>query len=244
MSHDLILDLIPGYALGSLDADDLQLVTRHLQDCPVCRQDVQAYQETVASLAMAAPQYAPSPALKSRLMQKIDQQGAPTNPQQDGWVGLFKALSAWFSSPVGVVAGALAVLMVIALGVNNLVLWSQVRELQSLAAQQELRLVQLSGTTHAPNASGYIVFNPNQSSGKLIVENTPGLSQTQQYQLWLIKDGKRTSGGVFSVNESGSTTHIIRAEKPLDSFQAFGITVEPRGGSPAPTGIKVMGGDL
>jgi anti-sigma-K factor RskA len=32
--------------------------------------------------------------------------------------------------------------------------------------------------------------------------------------------------------------------EPLLKFQAFGITVEPTGGSPGPTGEKVMGGEL
>ncbi|RJQ80137.1 MAG: anti-sigma factor [Desulfobacteraceae bacterium] len=30
--------------------------------------------------------------------------------------------------------------------------------------------------------------------------------------------------------------------RPLNSYRTFGITIEPRGGSPGPTGSKVLGG--
>jgi len=36
----------------------------------------------------------------------------------------------------------------------------------------------------------------------------------------------------------------VQANQPLDTYQSFGITIEPNGGSPAPTGKKVLGGNL
>ena len=69
------------------------------------------------------------------------------------------------------------------------------------------------------------------------------LDDAQQYQLWLIRDGERTSGGVFSVSQSGYTAMQVYSREPLASFDAFGITIEPYGGSPGPTGDKVLGGD-
>jgi anti-sigma-K factor RskA len=34
------------------------------------------------------------------------------------------------------------------------------------------------------------------------------------------------------------------SEQPLKAFSTFGITIEPAGGSPGPTGDKVLGGGL
>lgn len=77
-----------------------------------------------------------------------------------------------------------------------------------------------------------------------MVDGLPKLDESQQYQLWLIKDGERTSGGVFSVTSSGYGWVYVRTPDPLASYQAAGITIEPAGGSPGPTGDKVLGGNL
>ena len=77
-----------------------------------------------------------------------------------------------------------------------------------------------------------------------MVDGLPPLDATHQYQLWLIRDGQRTSGGVFHSYASGYGVLWIHAEQPLVSFDGFGVTVEPSGGSPDPTGDKIMGGNL
>jgi anti-sigma-K factor RskA len=77
-----------------------------------------------------------------------------------------------------------------------------------------------------------------------VVDHLGALSPEQQYQLWLIQDGKRTSGGVFSVSSEGYASLVIASPLPLDAYSAFGVTIEPQGGSPAPTGEKVLGGNL
>jgi anti-sigma-K factor RskA len=62
--------------------------------------------------------------------------------------------------------------------------------------------------------------------------------------LWLIQDGQRTSGGVFSVSDEGYGSLWISSPEPLATYSAFGITIEPAGGSPGPTGDKVLGSPL
>ncbi len=54
----------------------------------------------------------------------------------------------------------------------------------------------------------------------------------------------RTDAGVFSVNEEGYGKLHIDLPKGLSAYTGFGITIEPAGGSPAPTGEKVLGLDL
>jgi anti-sigma-K factor RskA len=70
------------------------------------------------------------------------------------------------------------------------------------------------------------------------------LGSDQQYQLWLVLDDERTSGGVFSVDYYGYGAMVIHAPRPLNEYTSFGVTVEPAGGSPAPTGEKVLGGEF
>ena len=78
----------------------------------------------------------------------------------------------------------------------------------------------------------------------LTVAGLPVLSPEQQYQLWLIVDGQRASGAIFSVNEDGWAKVSVDSERPLAEYGAFGITIEPTGGSPGPTGERVLGHEL
>ena len=52
-----------------------------------------------------------------------------------------------------------------------------------------------------------------------------------QYQAWLILDGKRVSGGVFSVNTDGYGVLQITSDRPLDQYDSLGVTLEPAGGT-------------
>jgi anti-sigma-K factor RskA len=93
-------------------------------------------------------------------------------------------------------------------------------------------------------AKGLMVLTGDGRSGTLVVDGLPKLGPERQYQLWLIQDGQRTSGGVFSVDSWGYGAMVIESERPLDSFQSVGVTIEPAGGSPGPTGEKVLSGEL
>ena len=107
-----------------------------------------------------------------------------------------------------------------------------------------MRIVMLTGTEAAPGVTGTIVITTAGESGTLVVDGLPSLDEARQYQLWLIRDGQRTSGGVFSVNPEGYGLLWISSPANLTSYGAFGITIEPAGGSPGPTGDKVLGGIL
>jgi anti-sigma-K factor RskA len=75
----------------------------------------------------------------------------------------------------------------------------------------------------------------------LVVDHLPPLDPAHQYQLWLIQDGQRTSGAVFSVNPEGYGSVWVSSPQPLANYSAFGVSIEPAGGSLAPTGARVLG---
>jgi len=78
----------------------------------------------------------------------------------------------------------------------------------------------------------------------LMAQNLPDLDKDHQYQLWLIRDGQRTSGGVFSLSDANEGRLQVFAPGSLLFYDSFGVTIEPAGGSPDPTGEKVLGGKL
>jgi anti-sigma-K factor RskA len=80
----------------------------------------------------------------------------------------------------------------------------------------------------------------------LIVWKLPALPADQTYQIWLIDPkGNRTSGGTFSSETSQPfTTVSIFAPASFSNYKGIGVTVEPAGGSTAPTGMNVFKVDL
>jgi hypothetical protein len=254
MLEEHILDLLPGYALGCLDEDELLKVSRHLPFCAACRGELSGYWSVADQLALAAAPRTPSLDLKAKILQRVGSttpvvESRPAAPRHStsaphsvrGLAGIFQSM---WARPVRLALGALVLLLVIFLGASNFLLWQRVNDLQARVPQGNMQLVHLEGTTNAPQARGYLMVFNKETYGTLVVENVPSLEPGYQYQLWLIRDGKRTNGGVFSVSSDGYGTLEVAAGHPLETYPAFGITIEPAGGSPAPTGKKVLGGNF
>lgn len=235
MVEEHIFDLLPGYALGCLDENELLRVARHLPNCPDCRAELASYRAVMDHLVLASPLQVPAAGVKEKLLRRVRENTPGKRSQR---MGLFAGMR--LPQPL-----ALAALLLIAvLAVSNLLLWGQVNRLQARLPAGNIRIVNLAGTENAPQARGYLMIFEQETYGTLVVENVPALEAGYQYQLWLVRDGKRTSGGLFSAGESGYSVLQISSDLPLESFPSFGVTVEPEGGSPGPTGQKILGGDL
>jgi anti-sigma-K factor RskA len=229
--HQEILDTIPAYALGILDPEEAEQLSAHIASCAECQAELNAQQETVGYLGYAAPDHTPPSGLKDQIMDHIQPSGQDV-PESTvpWWRQLFGRRPALSLAAVG---------LIVLLAVGNILLWNQVQALRTLSFD----VISLSSTTSTPSAKGLIIVSADGRYGTLVASDMQPLDETQQYQLWLIKDGERTSGGVFSVSGSGYTAFQVYSKEPLSSFDAFGITVEPYGGSPAPTGEKVLGSE-
>jgi anti-sigma-K factor RskA len=236
-----IYESLAAYALDCLDEDEKEVVTRHLAHCAECRAELSNYKEVAALLPFAGELVDPPPDLKARLMSQVQNESHPNPPiiASSTWVD---RLLHWSrrSAPLW---GTVSLALVIMLGISNLLLWGQVRQLQSTRPSQ-MQFVRMSGTQSAPAAEGVIVISVDGDHGTLVVDKLPPLQAGQQYQLWLIDNGQRTNGGVFSVDPDGYGSLWVKSPRPLASYGSFGVTVEPQGGSPGPTGQKVLGGGL
>jgi anti-sigma-K factor RskA len=236
-----IYESLAAYALDCLDEDEKEVVTRHLAQCAECRAELSNYQDVAALLPFAGELVDPPPDLKARLMAQVQNASHPNPPiiASSNW---FDRLLHWSrrSAPLW---GTVSLALVVMLGISNLLLWGQVRQLQTTRPPQ-MQFVRMSGTQSAPAAEGVIVISADGDHGTLVVDKLPPLQAGQQYQLWLIDNGQRTNGGVFSVDPDGYGSLWVKSPRPLASYGSFGVTIEPQGGSPGPTGQKVLGGSL
>lgn len=232
-----VLDLLPAYALGSLDDDEASRVKEHLSGCLICRSESNAFQSIADQLSLAAPLADPSPDLKNRLMQRVQATRPKDRPavQTPSRSWLERLLPAWsFASLV----------LIFALAGFNLFLWLRFSHPIVATSPGGMRAMPLTASDPTSRATGYVLISADGDNGALVVDGLPPLDKSQQYQLWLIRDGNRTSGAVFSTDEKNYGGTRIRAPRSLLDYSSVGITIEPAGGSPQPTGPRVLGGPL
>jgi len=238
MNEIHVSDLIPAYALDCLDPQEKQSVARHLATCNDCQNELRAYLDLAGQLAIAVPERTPPARLKSSILNKVQAPAAvqPVPARQSHW-------RAWlqpFSRPAW---GAISLALILVLVISNLLLWQQVNK-QPPAQSNAFFSVAMAGTAADPSANGVIVMSKEGDFGTLVVNKLPALPPDKEYQLWLNRDNYKVSGGLFTVKQDGYAAMVVHSNESLLNFKTFGITVEPMGGSPGPTGQKVLGGKL
>jgi anti-sigma-K factor RskA len=247
-----ITELGGAYALGALEPEEVRELEQHLETCPSCRVQLEADMAVAAVLAFAPASVEPPGRLKAGLMAAV-RGGEPAAPRPPWWRRLFP-------SPTAVALGAasLASLAFVVALSWALTLQSQlarppapvpaasapIHDLGDDGYVARADMKRLVGADTAPDARGWIYVDPAAESAILVAYRLPPLAPDRAYQLWLVKDGQRVSGGLFSVDAEGYGWLKVRAPQPLAAYNRAGITVEPRGGSPGPTGARVLGGDL
>ena len=247
-----VTELLPTYALDALEPDEQQMVMDHLGSCDLCRIELRSFYETAGILAGLPTQINPSKQLKAAIMsqvppvlgKKVDKKSV-TKP----------ALFSWFTRAAPV-WGIASFVFLVGLILSNYFLWQTINQSnqreqhsqQQLAAMvrasDNFRVVPLAAADTSSQASAVLVISSDGASGTLVIDGLPMLDDKNQYQLWLIKNGQRTSGGVFSMRPDGYMVfEINHAPLSLLSYSGFGVTLEPFGGSPGPTGKKVLDGN-
>jgi anti-sigma-K factor RskA len=79
----------------------------------------------------------------------------------------------------------------------------------------------------------------------LILNGLASLPADQTYELWLIpSDGDPVSAGLVQVTADGTTVSQIPMPSQPQEFAAVGLSIEPAGGSPQPTGPIVLLGTV
>lgn len=94
-----------------------------------------------------------------------------------------------------------------------------------------IKVAALKGTPNAPQAMTTVFWDSTNKNVYLLVNNLPQAPTDKQYQLWALLDGKPINLGLLEVKEN----RLLVKMKNVQAAQAFAITLEPKGGSAAPT---------
>jgi anti-sigma-K factor RskA len=221
--HSHPRDQLAEYALGTLPEEERSEVRAHLLTCAECRLELVGHEQAVAQVALAAPQHTAPAQLKQRVLANA----LPLKSERPSW-------GAVFQRPAFAIA---SLALIAALAVSNVLLWGQ---LQKQDQPAETPAITLENTGKLPAGTAQLIISNDGLHATLIVEQLPALTVDQQYQFWLIRAGQPISAGIFSVNDEGYYALPITSDIQLASYEAFGVSIEPVGGSETPTGDIVL----
>lgn len=227
MDRETLLDLIPAYALGALDADERQAVEALLANDAEAQALLAEYQVITDTLVLATPPQAAPSHLRGDLRRRLKQ--APPAPQ------VAARPRRW---PLLALAAAL---LVVAAGVVAFLLADRDPEPLSGAAlfaqitqQEGVLRVQVVPGDGGPDVTGELVAAPDGSQAVIEVRNLPVLPDDQIYQLWLSAPEGVTSGGLFQAAADSPTYIVLPITEPVTHYRGFGVSREEAGGSPFP----------
>ncbi len=238
LDHQEFQEELAIYALGSLDAADRRRIEAHLGECADCRELLREYQVVASLLPFGLEQSEPPAGAEARLQEQARRPGR--------W-----RLRRWLTNnQVNVpryqgLAAAILLLLIAVLVVWNLSL--QFGDDHPPDGTVPVSVVApLAGSEFAPLATGHLVLDLEDGTSVLIVSGLPELDAEHAYQLWFVRSEaqERVSGGVFEVNPAGAGVLAVVVPEEVTQYDLIGVTEEPAGGSPGPTGRNVLRGEL
>jgi anti-sigma-K factor RskA len=228
--RDDIHELAAAYALDALDGSERDAFEEHLAGCPSCREDVEAFRVSATMLAYAEAGPEPSPALRARLLDTARRE----RPTQSVVV-----LRPRRELRLALVAAAAALVVAVGLGAWALSLSRSLDSERSARSTGETIAQILSdpdAKRQAMGNRGELVRGPD-GRAVLVVRGLPVAPEGKTYEAWVIRDGTPVRAGLFR----GGTRNILLLGPTVPTGGVVAVTLEPRGGSNAPTGEILFG---
>lgn len=254
MNRDELLDLIPAYALGALDADEQDAVEAFLRNDSEARALLADYEQVTSHLVTLAP-FQPAPDhLQDDLRQRLAARraGDLAAPSTTVRPSLQVLQPRFTMRRRSMLAAALIVVILAGLilargwygGTKNATP-NAARLYATLTGQEGAQRIALVAGEVREDVSGEVIIAPTGDQAVIRVERLPVVDDEHTFQLWLIdQTGSRTSGGLFRPANADAPTFIyVPLEGSVERYQGFGVSLEPAGGSPysdQPTGPRVF----
>ena len=255
--HAEVESLLGAYALDAVTPDERMWVEEHVEACPRCRAELDAFLEVAAALGNSVDPVpdelwdriagqldlsSPGDATLLKIRARARQQISDGTIERPSVLPLDRARATrWRRSAVAAVTAAAAVaLAVVSLGLSNAD--GKVNQLQALAtmrgagaaaqaalADPESRLVQLRGASGTELATA--VVSPS-GTGYLLASHLSKLPATETYQLWATINSRPISLGLLGSRPARDAAFNVSGSS---STSALLVTVEPAGGVARPT---------
>ncbi|WBQ07940.1 anti-sigma factor [Kribbella sp. CA-293567] len=226
------------YALDALAEDERILFEQHLPQCAVCTAEVAEFREAAARLS-AEIAVAPPAGMREALMASITQvEQLPALPKPDE-SGAEPELSSRRQRFGRRSLLALAAALVIVAGAGGIAVDQYRKNAATQRANEQIAVVlgqSDARTFHGSLAGGgrtTVVASASRDSAVVVLSDLPALSSGKTYQLWLIDSAKTAHSVGLAGADASSRTRVLAGG--VTGKVAFGVTVEPEGGSAQPT---------
>ena len=230
-------DLKEAYVLGALTGEERAWFEDYLATHPELQSEVDELASFADLLALAPQEYEPSPELRRNLLSRIGgaTEGSPVErSRRRAWLpGLF--------GPGRLAAAAVLALVVAGMVVWNISLRGENEALQGKLHEEKQKTYELQGTGAAQNVRGEVI-RVGDERAVLIAENLPQAPEGKVYEAWLVRDDVPEPSGLFEPSEEGAAAAPI--EGSLKDTDAVAVTLEPSGGSSAPTDDPLLTANL
>ena len=253
--HEQFAEDLSLYALGALSSEERQAVERHLEECSVCRRELERLRGDMTLLALSVSGSIPPSRSRERLMAAIakEPRRAQVRPQR---ATAWRTAVQWATA----VAAVVIVVIIVLLSNQNGDLRRRVASLEANSTEQQTQLMQakeliasltsaeaehfiLVANNTSPQPQGKAIYVRNSGTLVFLASNLPQLPPQKAYELWLIPaSGAPIPAGLFRPDSHGSAA-VIKPPLPLGiEAKTFAITIEPAAGSSAPTSQPIMVG--
>jgi anti-sigma-K factor RskA len=253
-------NLSGAYALGAVSDTERAAHEAAARRSEQLRSETTELADTAVLLGLATPPVEPSPELKARLMAQIattpqlpalvavesvadegahESADAAETPATPGPAEL-KARSRW-TRPIAAIASIAAAVAIVTGGIAI--------GTSSLHPEQSYQAAQFTRITDAPDVHELttdlvggqhvtVRWSPTLASSALIVDGMDPAPADSVYQLWYIDAAGARPAGFLPVSGEGESWQVL--DGSMIPGDKIGVTVEPAGGSPAPTTDPVM----
>lgn len=248
MERERFDELMEAYALNALPDDERREFEEYLSAHPERQAEVDELNNLAGLLALSPAEQEPSPELRRNLMAVVESEARESRAanRRAHRRSMF-ARARDLLRPSRLALGA-AALLIIGLFSWNLLLMDRVDELRSEVAEVReespsaniARMVELKGSGPMRGAQVELVRLEGERA-VLIAEDLPPIGEGETLQIWVIKDDVPEPAGIFEPGDEMVSTPV---ERSLEGADTVAITVEPDGGSPAPTTDPKMSANL
>ena len=247
---DLVRDTAEAYALGALEIDETERITRHIAEHAECMALVSGAFAVVEALPYSMPLVeGPDLAVKLRLFDAIAAESAPPVAASTGEklatgnavIAALNAQPATVSmapatpsrSWMQYLGTAVAVPLAIALTVVSLWAYNLNQDLDSMEDQLDattngevvttsIEMYTMDSSNSETGARGSIGAMPNQTSAVLLAWD---LNPDEDHEVWCEeRNGKKWKVSALEVSDSGDAMQTIQLPKPLDGYKSIYVS--------------------
>ncbi|MEO7457734.1 MAG: anti-sigma factor [Gemmatimonadaceae bacterium] len=237
-SHDDLLGLAGAYALGATSPDETRAIEDAMESSPALAAEVNAHRSVVADMIAAQLTVPPSADVRARLLESVAPRRLPGTGRN-----------------VALLVAAASVLVAAGLAFQLTRTQREMRAMSQqlarrdatissfLGAEKDLRVLHLRAADTLVGPGIQLFWDSRHRVGLMHAFRLPPAPAGEVYQLWAVIDDAPVSVRVFDSSPSG---HAILEGIPLPAnakgLTRMLLTVEPKGGSRAPTSAPLLGG--